>query len=94
MPTEASWLNMVERFFAEITERQIRRGIHTSVKDLESAIDAYIERRNEDPRPFTWVRTADDILAPSSASAFESAPTVLLPTSDPEHSSPELKFAA
>lgn len=53
---------MVERFFAEITERQIRRGVHTSVKDLESEIHAYIERRNEDPRPFMWVRTADNIL--------------------------------
>jgi transposase len=61
-PTGASWLNMVERFFAEITERQIRRGVHTSVKQLEDAIHAYIEHRNKDPRPFTWVRTADEIL--------------------------------
>ena len=61
-PTGASWLNMVERFFAEITERQIRRDVHTSVKDLQGAIEAYIKRRNEDPHPFTWVRTADEIL--------------------------------
>jgi transposase len=61
-PTGASWLNMVERFFAEITERQIRRGVHTSVRQLEEEIDTYIARRNDDPKPFTWIRTADDIL--------------------------------
>jgi len=53
---------MVERFFAEITERQIRRGVHTSVKQLEEAIDTTIARRNDAPKPFTWVRTADEIL--------------------------------
>ena len=61
-PTGASWLNMVERFFAEITEREIRRGAHRSVKDLEAAVMAYIDKRNQDPKPFKWVRTADQIL--------------------------------
>lgn len=61
-PTGASWLNMVERFFAEITERQIRRGVHRSERQLTQAILSYIEIRNEDPKPFTWVRTADEIL--------------------------------
>ena len=61
-PTGASWLNMVERFFAEITERQIRRGAHRSVKELEEAVLGYIEARNQNPTPFTWVRTADQIL--------------------------------
>lgn len=61
-PTGASWLNMVERFFAEITERQIKRGVHRSERELEQAIRAYIDARNEDPKPFKWVRTADDIL--------------------------------
>jgi transposase len=61
-PTGASWLNMVERFFAEITDKQIRRGVHTSVRDLEADIKAYIEKRNENPKPFKWVRTADQIL--------------------------------
>lgn len=61
-PTGSSWLNMAERFFAEITERQIKRGIHRSERELEEAILAYIGIRNEDPKPFKWVRTADDIL--------------------------------
>lgn len=62
-PTSASWLNLVERVFAELTERQIKRGAHRSVKELEAAITRYIERRNEDPKPFKWSRTADEILA-------------------------------
>ncbi|MFQ5765778.1 MAG: IS630 family transposase [Rhodospirillales bacterium] len=61
-PTGSSWLNMVERFFAEITERQIKRGVHRSERELEQAILAYIETRNENPKPFKWVRSADDIL--------------------------------
>lgn len=61
-PTGSSWLNMVERFFAEITQRQIRRGVHRSEHELETAILDYIAIRNEDPKPFKWVRTADDIL--------------------------------
>jgi len=61
-PTGASWLNMVERFFAEITMRQIKRGVHRSERELTKAILSYIEIRNEDPKPFTWVRTADEIL--------------------------------
>ncbi len=62
-PTSASWLNLVERFFAEITERQIKRGAHRSVKELEAEILDYIARRNDNPKPFKWSRTADDILA-------------------------------
>jgi transposase len=61
-PTGSSWLNMVERFFAEITDRQIRRGVHRSERELTKAILDYIEIRNEDPKPFKWVRTADQIL--------------------------------
>ena len=61
-PTGASWLNMVERFFAEITERQIRRGVHRRTKELEHAILGYIKIRNEDPKPFKWVKTAEEIL--------------------------------
>jgi transposase len=61
-PTGSSWLNMVERFFAEITERQIRHGVHRSERELEQAILTYIEIRNQDPKPFKWVRSADDIL--------------------------------
>jgi transposase len=62
-PTSASWISQVERFFALLTEEQIRRGAHRSVRELEAAIPAYIEARNADPRPFRWVRSADDILA-------------------------------
>ena len=62
-PTSGSWLNLVERWFAEITNKRIRRGIFPSVKELESAIREYIDVHNEDPRPFVWTRTADQILA-------------------------------
>jgi len=61
-PTGASWLNMVERFFAEVTERQIKRGVHRSTKELEAALMRYINQRNENPKPFNWVRSADEIL--------------------------------
>ncbi len=62
-PTGASWLNQVERFFADLSERQIRRGVHRSTEDLEAAIVSYIETVNQDPSPFIWTKTADDILA-------------------------------
>ena len=62
-PTSASWINQVERFFALLTERQIRRGAHRSTAKLEAAIERYIETCNRDPRPFRWTRSADDILA-------------------------------
>jgi transposase len=62
-PTYGSWLNLVERWFAEITNKRIRRGIFRSVKELEGAIREYIELHNEDPKPFVWTRTADEILA-------------------------------
>ena len=61
-PIGSCWLNMAERFFAEITERPIKRGIHRSARELEQAIRACIENRNENPKPFMWVRSADDIL--------------------------------
>lgn len=61
-PTSASWINLVERFFALISERHIKRGAHTSVKDLETSIKQYLEIYNRDPRPFVWTKTADAIL--------------------------------
>jgi transposase len=61
-PTSASWLNLVERFFAEITSKRIRRGSYTSVNDLEAAIYDYLARHNETPKPFKWTKTAADIL--------------------------------
>jgi transposase len=61
-PTSSSWLNQVERFFAIITERKIRRGIYRSVAALRADIASFIERHNRDPKPFTWTKSADDIL--------------------------------
>jgi transposase len=61
-PTYGSWINLVERWFAELTNKRIRRGVFRSVKELESAIREYIGIHNEDPKPFVWTRTADQIL--------------------------------
>ncbi len=61
-PTSASWLNMVERFFRDITDRRIRRGVFTSVQDLVAAIDQYIVHHNKNPKPFIWTKSARDIL--------------------------------
>jgi transposase len=62
-PTGASWLNLVERFFGEITNKLIRRGVHRSVVALEKDIRAWLEMWNEQPRPYVWTKTADEILA-------------------------------
>lgn len=63
IPTSSSWLNLVERFFGLLTEKQLRRGIFTSVKALESAILQFIEAHNENEKPFIWTKSAEDILA-------------------------------
>src|SRR5213592_2485466 len=62
-PTGASWINLVERWFATLTDKQVRRGVHRSTRELETAIARYIEVTNERPRPFVWTKTADQILA-------------------------------
>jgi transposase len=62
-PTYASWLNQVERWFATLTQRCVRRGTHRSTRELEQALRKYIELNNADPKPFAWTKTADDILA-------------------------------
>jgi transposase len=62
IPTHSSWLNLVERWFAMLTERQIKRGAHTSVGQLKAAIESYIEQSNRSPKPFIWTKTADEIL--------------------------------
>ena len=61
-PTGASWLNLVERFFAEITAKRIRRGSYSSVDDLEGAIYDYLLQHNAKPKPFVWSKTAEDII--------------------------------
>lgn len=62
-PTSASWVNQVERWFALLTERALRRGVHRSVAELERDIRAFIDATNAAPKPFRWVKSADDILA-------------------------------
>lgn len=61
-PTSASWLNMVERFFRELTEKQLRRGVFTSVKELNESVMTFIDRHNEAPAPYIWTKSANDIL--------------------------------
>jgi transposase len=61
-PTSASWLNMVERFFRDLTQKQLRRGVFCSTDQLIAAIDAYITNHNADPKPFIWTAKASDIL--------------------------------
>ena len=61
-PTSASWLNAVERFFRDLTERQLRRGVFKSLAQLQAAITAYIQGHNANPRPFIWTAKASDIL--------------------------------
>ena len=58
-----SWLNLVERWFAELTRRKLRRSTHHSVRELETDVNAWIEAWNQDPKPFVWTKTADEILA-------------------------------
>ncbi len=62
-PTSASWLNQVERWFAMLTQQQIRRGTHRSTRALEQAIREYLDTYNANPKPFVWSKTTDDILA-------------------------------
>ena len=61
-PTGSSWINQVERWFGYLTNQKIRRGVHKSVQALEADIRQWIEHWNEDPKPFAWVKTADEIL--------------------------------
>jgi transposase len=61
-PTSSSWLNLVERWFAELTNRKLRRSTHRSVAELEADITAWIQAWNDDPKPFVWTKTADEIL--------------------------------
>lgn len=61
-PTSSSWLNLVERFFAEITDKAIRRGVFKSVRDLEDAIGAYLDMWNDRPCPYTWTKSAEQII--------------------------------
>ncbi|GAA3722239.1 IS630-like element ISMsm2 family transposase [Spinactinospora alkalitolerans] len=77
IPTYSSWMNLVERFFAEITRRMIRRGTYTSVKELELALQAWIDEWNADPKPFVWSKSAEEI--------FETITAYLNRINDSEH---------
>ena len=66
-PTYSSWMNMVERWFAELTEKWLRRGTHHSTKELERSITEWIDQWNEDPRPYVWHKSADEILTTLAA---------------------------
>ena len=61
-PTYSSWINQVERWFAQLTEKQIRRGSHRSTRALEHAIRVYLIDHNANPKPFAWVKSADEII--------------------------------
>lgn len=74
-PTGSSWMNQVERWFGLLTDKLIRRGVHTSVKALESDITAWIDAWNENPRPFTWNKTAEEILNSLADYLAKVAPT-------------------
>jgi transposase len=62
-PTSASWINQVERWFAELTRKQLQRGVHCSTAQLEADILTFIDRHNENPKPYRWTKSADEILA-------------------------------
>jgi hypothetical protein len=62
-PTSSSWLNLVERWFSELTTKKLRRGTHTSVRQLNTDIRTWITTWNDNPRPYVWTKTADQILA-------------------------------
>jgi len=61
-PTDSSWLNLVERWFAELTNRKLRRSTHRTVAELEADLTAWVDAWNDDPKPFVWTKTADEIL--------------------------------
>ncbi len=79
-PTSASWLNQVERFFAEITRKRIRRGSFRSVEELERAIEDYLRTHNEKPRPFVWTKSADLILGKVKRVCERLAPPAIIET--------------
>lgn len=80
-PTYGSWLNLVERWFAELTNKQLRRGVHRSVRALETAIREFVDAHNADRKPFVWTKPADEILASIARFAqrtldFQAAPLI------------------
>lgn len=74
-PTHSSWINQIERWFALLSQRQIKRGSHHTVKELEGAINQFIEAHNADPKPFRWTKSADEILKSLQRFATETVTT-------------------
>lgn len=77
VPTSCSWLNVIERFFRDLTVKRIRRGAFSSASDLEAAIEHYVDIHNDDPKPFVWTKTADEIIekVDRARAALQSSPT-------------------
>ena len=78
IPTSSSWLNLVERWFRDLTQKQLRRGTFRSVNQLRAAIQAYIDQHNEVPQPFVWTAKADEIIAKvkRARAALDKSPSV------------------
>jgi len=74
-PTSSSWLNLIERWFGKLTDKAIRRGVFQSVPELTTAIEAYLAATNDNPEPFIWTATADQILAKVRRRARHPQPT-------------------
>jgi transposase len=81
-PTSGSWLNLIERWFAELTNRKLRRSAHRSVVDLERNVRTWINEWNNDPKPFIWTKTADEILDTLTAYCLR---VVYIRTQTPSH---------
>ena len=79
IPTSSSWLNLVERFFGLITEKQIRRGVFRSVVELEERIEEYIDVYNRDPKPFVWTKSTDEIIEKVVNGSLKLTPFDLIP---------------
>jgi len=84
-PTGASWINQVERFFALLSQRQIKRGAHRSVAALQAAITTFLDTHNADPKPFRWTKSADEILASIQRFCLRITPPEMLQTSGSGH---------
>src|SRR5829696_522325 len=84
-PTSASWINQVGRFFALLSERQIKRGVHRSVASLQAAITSFVEAHNANPKPFRWTKSANDILASIERFCLRNTPPEMPQTSDSGH---------
>ena len=84
-PTGASWINQVERFFALLSERQIKRGVHRSVAALQAAITTFVDAHNAHPKPFRWTKSADDILASIERFCLRTSPIEMPRTSGSGH---------